>query len=114
MLEDSTVDSSGIARSETPRLIGSSKVEGAVIYNSRGDSVGSIYEVMIDKCSGKVVYAIMTFGGFFGIGQHYHPLSWDNLEYDWHQGGYVMNAEAERQLPRAARDGLFQAGRTRH
>jgi sporulation protein YlmC with PRC-barrel domain len=114
MLEDSTVDSSGIAKSETPRLIGSSKVEGAVVYNSRGDSVGSVYEVMIDKRSGKVAYVIMTFGGFFGIGQHYHPLPWDSLEFDWRQGGYVLNAEAERRLPSTARDGLFQAGRTRH
>jgi|SRR5580704_6644053 sporulation protein YlmC with PRC-barrel domain len=114
MLEDRTVDSSGIAKSETRRLVGSSKVEGAVIFNSRGDSVGSIYEIMIDKHSGKVAYAIMTFGGFFGIGQHYHPLPWESIEYDWRQGGYVMNAEAERQLASAPRDGLFQAGRTRH
>lgn len=105
-------NSGGIAKFEAPGLIGSSKVEGSVIFNSRGDSVGSIYEVMIDKRTGKVTYAVMTSGGFFGIGQRYHSLPWDGLEYDWRQGGYVMNAETERQLP--ARDGLAPAGRTRH
>lgn len=74
MLEDTTLHSGVAARPDAPRLIGLSKVEGATVYNSRGNSVGSIYEVMIDKCSGKVAYAIMSFGGFLGIGQHYHKL----------------------------------------
>jgi sporulation protein YlmC with PRC-barrel domain len=115
MIEDSITDSDVIAKSETSRLIGSSKVEGTIVYNSRGDSLGSIYDVMIDKRSGKVAYAVMSFGGFFGIGQHYHPLPWESLEYDWHHDGYVINAEAERLLSSATRDGLYpSAGRTRH
>ena len=34
---------------------------------------------MIDKVSGKVAYAVMSFGGFLGIGDRYHPLPWDVL-----------------------------------
>jgi|BarGraIncu00222A_1022003.scaffolds.fasta_scaffold88837_2 sporulation protein YlmC with PRC-barrel domain len=108
MLEDSTAKPSAIAGAETTRLIGSSKVEGTLVYNSRGDSIGSIYELMIDKRSGKVAHAVMSFGGFLGIGQHYHPLPWDSLEYDRHHGGYVINAEAE-QLLSLNRDGLYPA-----
>jgi len=54
---------------ETPSLIGSDKVEGAAVYRSNGDKVGTVERVMIDKVSGKVAYAVMSFGGFMGIGQ---------------------------------------------
>jgi hypothetical protein len=40
--------------------------------------------------SGKVAYAIMSFGGFLGVGERYHPLPWNTLKYDTRQGGYVV------------------------
>ena len=43
-------------------------------YNATGDNLGAIHDVMIDKPSGKVAYAIMSFGGFLGMGNQYHPL----------------------------------------
>jgi PRC-barrel domain len=49
-----------------------------------------VYDVMIDKLSGKVAYAIMSFGGFLGVGERYHPLPWNTLKYDTRQGGYVV------------------------
>lgn len=56
-------------RRETASLIGSDKVEGTPVYRSNGDRVGQIERVMIDKLSGKVAYAVMSFGGFLGIGR---------------------------------------------
>jgi hypothetical protein len=53
---------------ETHSLIGSDKVEGTAVYRSNGDKVGNIARVMIGKQSGKVGYAVMSFGGFMGIG----------------------------------------------
>ena len=53
--------------------------------------------VMIDKPSGKVAYAIMSFGGFLGMGNQYHPLPWSVLKYDTNLGGYVVNLD-KRQL----------------
>jgi PRC-barrel domain len=47
-------------------------------------------DVMIDKLSGKVAYAIMSFGGFLGVGERYHPLPWNTLKYDTRQGGDVV------------------------
>lgn len=87
-----------IAKSETSCLIASSRVEGVSVYNSRGDLLGSIRDVMIDKRSGKVAYAVMTVGGFLGLGQNCRALPWDGLEYDGYQGGYVINAETEHLL----------------
>ena len=54
---------------ETTNLIASDKVEGTAVYGPDGESVGSIERVMIDKISGKVAYAVMSFGGFMGIGE---------------------------------------------
>jgi hypothetical protein len=51
---------------------------------------------MIDKRSGKVVYAIMSFGGFLGMGGEYHPLPWEALHYDELMEGYVVNVAKEK------------------
>ena len=77
-------------RDETVSLISAGKVQGTNVYNTDGNSLGEVYDVMIDKVSGKVAYAIMSFGGFLGVGERYHPLPWNNLKYDTRQGGYVV------------------------
>jgi hypothetical protein len=82
---------------ETGNLIASDKVQGTNVYNATGDSLGAIHDVMIDKPSGKVAYAIMSFGGFLGMGNQYHPLPWSVLKYDTNLGGYVVNLD-KRQL----------------
>src|SRR5215475_10212444 len=52
---------------ETASLIGSDKVEGTPVYDAKGERIGSIERVMIDKKSGQVAYAVLSFGGFLGI-----------------------------------------------
>jgi len=81
---------------ETERLISSSKVEGTNVYNTEGAHVGSVDSFMVDKFTGKVAYAVMSFGGFLGIGERYHPLPWDALEYDTRVGGFVANISREQ------------------
>ena len=54
---------------ETGNLIGSDKVEGTAVYGADKTKIGSIERVMIDKISGKVAYAVMSFGGFLGMGR---------------------------------------------
>lgn len=78
------------------RLIAASKVNGTTVYNTAGEKLGSVYDVMIDKRSGKAEYAILSFGGFLGIGDSYHPLPWQSLTYDERQGGYVVNIDRSR------------------
>ena len=82
---------------ETTSLIPAEKVQGTNVYNTAGETLGSIYDLMLDKKSGHVAYAIMSFGGFLGIGDSYHPLPWSILKYDSNQGGYVVNLD-KRQL----------------
>ena len=78
------------------RMIAASKVNGTTVYNTAGEKLGSVYDVMIDKRSGNAEYAIMSFGGFLGIGDSYHPLPWKALTYDESQGGYVVNLDRSR------------------
>lgn len=89
-----------VAIDETDRLIASDKVEGTRVYNRRGDRLGSIHNFMVEKRSGKVEYAVMSFGGFLGLGERYYPLPWQKLTYDERQGGYVVDID-ERELDRA-------------
>ena len=74
-------------------LIAAEKVNGTSVYNPSGDKLGNVEDVMIDKISGKAVYAIMSFGGFLGMGEKHHPLPWQTLNYDTKLEGYVVNLD---------------------
>jgi sporulation protein YlmC with PRC-barrel domain len=81
---------------ETHELISARKVDGTSVYNANGDSLGSIHDIMINKRTGQVAYAVMSFGGFLGIGEKYHPLPWNMLKYDENQGGYRVNLSDDK------------------
>lgn len=81
---------------ETDRLISSEKVEGTTVYNQNGESLGTIDHLMIDKFAGEVEYAVMSTGGFLGIGESYSPVPWHSLSYDVNLGGYVIDADRAR------------------
>lgn len=82
---------------ETVSLIGSDKVEGTSVFGADEVKIGSIERVMIDKRSGKVSYAVLSFGGFLGIGDDHYPLPWQSLKYDTNLGGYRTGI-TEKQL----------------
>jgi hypothetical protein len=69
-------------------LIESDRVEGTLVYNQQGKTAGSIKRLMIGKMSGRVAYAVMSFGGFLGVGTHEYAVPWDKLTYDPTLGGY--------------------------
>ena len=89
-------EATNVATDETDRLIASDKVEGTAVYNRQGESLGSVYNFMVDKYTGKVAYAVMSFGGFLGIGDSYHPLPWESLDYDPKVGGYVVDLDRSK------------------
>ena len=101
-----TTNQDRLQADETSNLIASDKVEGTAVMNRGGEKLGTIDHVMIDKMSGKVAYAVMSFGGFLGIGDRYHPLPWNVLTYDTGQGGYVVDLDKARLegAPSYARD----------
>ncbi len=91
-----TTTQSGVEARETSSLIGSDKVEGTAVYGAGDKRIGDVKRVMIDKLSGKVAYAVLSFGGFLGIGEDYYPVPWSILTYDTNLGGYRTNLNADR------------------
>lgn len=82
-----------IATDETRRLIAANKVEGTPVFDRESTHIGAIDTVMIDKVSGQVAYAVLSFGGFLGLGENHHPLPWGALTYSVDLGGYVVDID---------------------
>lgn len=80
---------------EPHRLIASDKVEGTPVNDRKGYKIGNIERLMIDKKSGRVAYAVMSFGGFLGVGERHRPLPWRLLEYDVNQSAYVLDVDRD-------------------
>ena len=70
------------------QLISSEDVEGTNVYGAGDAKVGEIDHLIIDKLSGKVTYAVMSFGYFLGLGHSHYPVLWAALKYDPSIGGY--------------------------
>ena len=82
-------------------LIESDRVEGTVVYGARGERIGTIRRLMIEKVSGRVAYAVIAFHGDLDTGADDHTIPWGKLKYDTHLGGYRTDiSETElRQAP---------------
>ena len=85
---------------ENVRLISSTKVEGTPVVGRNGEHLGKIESFMVDKYTGRVAYAVMSFGGTLGYGEHLFPLPWSLLDYDAQKDGYALNLTKD-QLERA-------------
>lgn len=83
-------------RDETNDLISSDKVEDTAVCNTQGDKIGTIKHLMIEKVSGQVAYAVLSFGGFLGIGEKYHAVPWQVLRYDTSRDAYVADLDRDR------------------
>lgn len=81
---------------ETEQLIASDKVEGTSVYGSDGKHIGSVERLILDKRSGRVSYAVLSFGGFLGIGHDHYPLPWGKLNYDEGLAGYRVDVTKEQ------------------
>ena len=101
---------------EGGNLIGNDKVEGTAVYGADRTLIGSIDRLMIDKLSGKVVYAVLSFGGFLGLGEKHLPIPWERLKYDPAIGAYAIDITDDElaKAPSYAADKEFDWGdRTR-
>jgi hypothetical protein len=71
-------------------LILSSRVTGTPVYDRADTRLGHVDDLSIEKVSGRAIYAIMSFGGFLGIGERFHPVPWALLDYDVERGGFTV------------------------
>ena len=72
------------------RAISATRVKGTTIYSSTGESIGHVEDVILDKMSDRIMFAVLGFGGFLGIGEKFHAVPWSLLDYDKERGGYVV------------------------
>ena len=84
-----------IETDESEELVASNKVEGTAVYDPAGDKLGTIYNFMVNKRSGRVEYAVLQFGGILGMGSDYYPLPWEVLSYDEEEEGYVVDIDKD-------------------
>jgi sporulation protein YlmC with PRC-barrel domain len=70
--------------------IRASRVIGTSVYNTAGDEIGTIEDVMLEKTSNGIMFAVIGVGGFLGIGEKFHAVPWSVLDYDSARGGYVV------------------------
>jgi hypothetical protein len=95
--EEAMIQTQGAGGMTGKPLIESDRVEGTNVYDPAGKEIGSIKRLMIEKTSGKVVYAVMSFGGFLGMGEEEQTIPWNKLDYDTSLGGYRTDI-TEQQL----------------
>jgi len=82
--------------SDDSNLIAADRVSGTTVYDPAGEKLGSVEDVMLDKIGGRVRYAVLSFGGFMGMGDRHYPLPWESLKYDTDKGGYVVNVDRQK------------------
>lgn len=78
------------------RAIRAKKVLGTSVKDTSGKKIGEIEDVMLDKVSNNIMFAVVGFGGLFGIAEKYHPIPWSSLDYNESENAYVVNYTREQ------------------
>jgi sporulation protein YlmC with PRC-barrel domain len=84
------------------------KVIGTKVKDRQGKKIGEIEDIVLDKQSNNIMFAVVSFGGFLGMAEKYHPLPWATLDYDENDNGYVVDVTEDqlRAAPAASLDEL--------
>ena len=79
-----------------PRLMGADTLNGNDVYNEKGEDLGDIKEFMLDMTNGRVTYAVLSFGGFLGMGEKLFAVPWNALKLDTVNKRFVLNVDKAR------------------
>jgi len=79
-----------------PELMGADTLVGNDVYNPKGEKLGDIKEVMLDMRSGRVAYAVLSFGGFLGMGEKLFAVPWNALTLDTTTKSFKLNVDKDR------------------
>lgn len=92
------------------RAIRAKKVIGTKVKDASGSKVGTVEDIVLDKLSNEIMFAVVGFGGMLGVGEKYHPIPWAVLTYDEDDDCYVVGMSQE-QLKAAPADTLEELTR---
>lgn len=81
------------------------KVIGTTVKNSSGEKIGKVEDIVLDKTSNNIIFAVVGFGGFLGLNEKYHPMPWSALDYVESEDSYVVPYTKE-QLQAAPADSI--------
>jgi sporulation protein YlmC with PRC-barrel domain len=81
------------------------KAIGTNVYDAAGNKIGEVKDIVLEKTSNNILFAVVSFGGVLGMGEKYHPVPWSELDYDPARGGYIVSFTAE-QLKNAPADSI--------
>ena len=76
--------------------IRATKVMGTAVKDQAGRKIGEIEDVMLDKQSNSILFAVVGFGGFLSVGEKFHPIPWAALDYQERENAYVVNYTKEQ------------------
>ena len=79
-----------------PRIMAADTLEGDKVFNNAGDELGEIKNIMIDVPNGRVAYAVLSFGGFLGMGNKLFAVPWDVLQLDTESKCFVLDVDREK------------------
>lgn len=78
-----------------PQLMGANTLDGNDVYNHKDEDLGDIKEIMLDVPSGRVAYAVLSFGGFLGIGEKLFAVPWSALKLDTEKKRFILDVEKD-------------------
>ena len=78
-----------------PRLMGANTLEGNDVYNTADEDLGDIKEIMLDVPSGRIAYAVLSYGGFLGMGDKLFAVPWNALKLDTENKRFVLDVDKE-------------------
>ena len=90
--------------------IRASRTIGTSVYNTQGEKIGKVEDIVLNKTDNSIMFAVVGFGGFLGMGEKYHPVPWSALDYSNDSDGYVVPYTKE-QLQAAPADDIQELTR---
>jgi len=79
-----------------PALMGADTLVGNDVYNEQGEDLGDVKEIMLDMSTGRVSYAVLSFGGILGMGEKLFAVPWDALTLDTVNKRFTLNVKKDR------------------
>lgn len=80
-------------RGPGPELMAAHSLQGDPIVNAQGYTLGRIEHIVIDVHRGKIAYAVLSFGGFLGLGEKYFAVPWNALTLDADRRCFILNVD---------------------
>lgn len=79
-----------------PRVLSADSIEGDKVKNAKGEDLGEIKSIMLDLEHGRIAYAVLSFGGFMGLGDKLFALPWSAMKLDTRDHAFILDVPKEK------------------